>query len=335
MSTGTSEDVAGDLATRWWDASADYRAGHHWRAADVALSSADKRLLLLGPGTNSDLHFVTVALRAFLERVGFEVSVMDGELDPSAHRQHVALFPRIAALPVTVGSSIEILDLLVDYARDKGSDGAIGFPDVASIVLPDDFSAGYFARVLLHDFEVHVQSCGAVSTSAGDIGDDIGRRMLQALAQRLSAGTGTTLARRRTERDPEPSSDQARTVARDTDGEPTMNEVNVYVSSQHAEGEGAAAAGENATSGEGAAASSGAEVAQARDHAAAATGESSASAGAPEPEPKRSPVMATIFALILVAAIVLLLAGVQYAFIALIVGFVGTSVAVIRFARGT
>ena len=165
--------MTGELSERWWESSAQYRETGHWLTAHASFRKGDNRVLLLGPGHKNPLHGVTSDLKAFLERVGFQAATLDGDFDPHEHRAQAADYPRIVALPVTVGSCSEVLD----FAADEDLRARL------AVVLPREHHSGYFARILREDRGLKVSECGAVDATT-EIDAELGKKCLMALAAR-------------------------------------------------------------------------------------------------------------------------------------------------------
>jgi hypothetical protein len=168
MPAETDQTTAKELSDRWWEASEDYRKNWHWLRAAASLVGGDKRLLLLGPGKENTLHEITLGLKEFLIRAGFDAAILDGDLDLSEHRRQAAGYPRIVALPITIGSCVEVLD----FSKE---------PDLRrllSVVLPGEHRGGYFARVV-EDQGLKIRECGQVGD---EVDDSLGKKCLIALA---------------------------------------------------------------------------------------------------------------------------------------------------------
>jgi hypothetical protein len=161
-----------ELSDRWWDASASYRENPHWLRASATLAAGDTRLLLLGPGKENALHEITLGLKEFLDRAGFSPAILDGDLDLPEHRKQASDYPRIVALPITVGSCAEVLDFSAQpHLRE-----------LLAVVLPSEHRGGYFARVI-EEQELKIRECGSVGE---EIDDSLGKKCLMALAGPLA-----------------------------------------------------------------------------------------------------------------------------------------------------
>lgn len=334
MTVPNPQEDAEALVERWWDHATTYMSDAHWRRAAATLHESDPRVLLLGPGGKSDLFAITLALERFLERVGFSVSRMDEELDVESHRSRAREFARIAAVPVTVGSSVEVFDLLVE---DRRTNAANPLRHRIKILLPSNYMSGYFAQVLDADFDVRITLCDPLGPTIDQVPPSVGRLILKRLAEELNSTRGQWRGRDLTERAPEPSNLQAREVTEyppELDSPATINvHGEAYFNSTHASGEGSTIAGHDAAAGGGTLASGEADVAMADRGSQAATGSAEASGGASERK-EGSPKAAIFFGLLLLASIIALVVGLEAAVVGVGVGAIGGAVAVFRLYRG-
>ena len=132
----------------------------------------DNRTLLVGPGSQSGLHEVTLGLSRFLELVGFRAIMLDRDFDPSEHRAEAARYPWIVALPISVGSSAELLD----FAAQDDLRGRL------AVVLPAQYRDGYLVSLLQDRYGLKVRACGSVSDDLDQVDRELGKGALIALA---------------------------------------------------------------------------------------------------------------------------------------------------------
>lgn len=333
---GPEQDAAA-LAERWWSDSQRYLADPHWRKASATLEEADARILLLGPGPKSDLWMITLGLERFLKRAGFNVNRMDEELAPDSHRSKAREYDRIAAVPVTVGSSVEVFDLLIEDRRN-GVDSSLRHR--ITVLLPENYASSYFGRVLGEDLEIRIRFCDPLGPEIDEVPPAIGRLLLKRLAEELNNSRAERKSRSLTEQAPEPSNLQAReAVQHPPELERPAPTINVgrdaYVDSSHASGESPVAGGRDPAGAGGTVASGESQIARADNESQAATGEAQASSGgAPAPRENGFPKLAVFFGLLLVASIVALIVGLKAAVVGVVVGAIGVAVTIFRLYRG-
>lgn len=206
-----------ELAERWLEASRVYREDDHWFKARLALSRRDNRVLILGPGRAHALSALTQAMERFLREAGLAPVTLDGDLLPKEHRERAKAFELIVALPVTIGTTAEVLDFL---SNDDLADRVV-------VVLPHAYRDGYFARIVEHDHQVSIRSCGSIGDDPSGVDNDIGKKTLMALATRLATLDNEELALHATGLISAPANVQARMQQR---AAPTVSSPNPWKS---------------------------------------------------------------------------------------------------------
>ena len=190
-----------ELAERWWRASETFRSQPDWVKVAGQLGSCDPRVLVLGPGERDPAHPLTKALTLFLQRIGLSPRALTTDSDPAAHREFAADFPWIIALPISVGSCAEVLDFAHrDALRER-----------LSVILPEEYNGGYFARIIGYDHSFPTRYCGTVSGfQSGLIDEKIGIKVLLEVTKYVRVTISRSQAREKTDEAPVPSSIQAR-----------------------------------------------------------------------------------------------------------------------------
>jgi hypothetical protein len=127
--------------------------------------------------------------------------MLDGGLNLEEHRQQAAEYPRIVALPITVGSCAEVLDF---FGREE-------LRKILAVVLPTEHHGGYFAALLRDDERrLTIRGCGPVADAEAEIDANLGKMFLMELAGPLCKVASTSAAQRQTAARRGPDSVQAR-----------------------------------------------------------------------------------------------------------------------------
>jgi hypothetical protein len=207
MSANLAE--ASELVERWWGASAGLRDDPWWTNASAVLGTTDRRVLLVGPGPRDPYAPITEAVREFLARAGLVPEMLDGRLGREAHLERARQFPRIVAVPLSVGSSTEVLDLLAENMRDR-----------LSVVLPKDYGDGYFYKAV-HK-RCSVAMCGSIEQIGATDEHSLGAAILSGVGELLLKEASLAQAQSLTSRAPSESSIPARLAREPADEAPAQ-----------------------------------------------------------------------------------------------------------------
>jgi hypothetical protein len=203
------------MSDRWYSDTQAWRDSRLWSAAFPDLTEGAVRLLLLGPGHRDPNRQVSSEIQHFLSRVGFSVvsQLADLDVDSSEVRREASEVSIIVALPMSVGSASEVLDLLIVDDR-PASPGAESVRSKLVVILPTIHERGYFAQVLaelecdLKTFDVDRLPFDPKACAK------LGEALLLHLERNTRARRSLRAARRRTaQTDPDHASAQARAAA--------------------------------------------------------------------------------------------------------------------------